>query len=58
MAMSGATAGGRNQLTSPEDRGIMLLAEKLEHLENEISALPSVQADREYTSPKIGRAHV
>ncbi len=28
MAMSGATAEGRNQLTSPGDRGIMLLAEK------------------------------
>ena len=51
MAMPENTAAGKNQLTSPEDRGIMLLAEKPEHLENEISALPSVQADREYTSP-------
>ena len=48
MAMSGATAEGRNQLTSPEDRGIMLLAEKPEHLENEISALPSVQAEKDF----------
>ena len=51
MAMSGATAEGRNQLTSPEDRGIMLLADEPANLENGIRTLPTVQADREYTSP-------
>ena len=51
MAMSGATAEGRNQLTSPEDRGIMLLAEEPANLDNVNNALPTVQADREYTSP-------
>ena len=50
MAMSGATAEGRNQLTSPEDRGIMLLADEPANLENGIRTLPTVQADREYTS--------
>ena len=49
--MSGNTAAGRNQLTSPEDRGIMLLADEPAHLENGIRTLPTVQADREYTSP-------
>ena len=51
MAMPENTAVGRNQLTSPEDRGNMSLADEPVNLENEISALPSVQADREYTSP-------
>lgn len=51
MAMSENTAVGRNQLTSPEDRGIMLLADEPAHLENGIRTLPTVQADREYTSP-------
>ena len=51
MAMSGNTAAGRNQLTSPKDRGIMLLADKPANLENGIRTLPTVQADREYTSP-------
>ena len=51
MAMSGNTAAGRNQLTSEEDRENMLLAEEPAHLENGIRTLPTVQADREYTSP-------
>ena len=51
MAMSRNTAAGRNQLTSPEDRGIMLLAEEPANLDNVNNALPTVQADREYTSP-------
>ena len=51
MTMSGNTAVGRNQLTSPEDRGIMLLAEEPANLDNVNNALPTVQADREYTSP-------
>lgn len=51
MVMSGDTAEGRNQLTSPEGRGIMLLADEPTHLENGIRTLPTVQADREYTSP-------
>ena len=51
MAMSGNTAAGRNQLTSLEDRGIMLLADEPAYLENGIRTLPTVQADREYTSP-------
>ena len=51
MAMSGNTAAGRNQLTSPEDRGIMLLADEPVNLDNVNNALPTVQADREYTSP-------
>ena len=51
MAMPGNTPSTRNPLTLKESRANMLLAEKPEHLENEISALPSVQADREYTSP-------
>ena len=51
MAMPGNTAEVRKSLTSSDDRANMLLAEKPEHLENKISALPSVQADREYTSP-------
>ena len=51
MTMSGDTAEGRNQLTSPEDRGIMLLADEPANLENGIRTLPTVQADREYTSP-------
>ena len=51
MAMSRNTAAGRNQLTSPEDRGIMLLADEPANLENGIRTLPTVQADREYTSP-------
>lgn len=51
MAMPGNTPSTRNPLTLKESRANMLLAEKPEYLENEISALPSVQADREYTSP-------
>ena len=51
MAMPGNTPSTRNPLTLKESRANMLLAEKPEHLENEIGALPSVQADREYTSP-------
>ena len=51
MAMSGATAEGRNQLTSPEGRGIILLADEPANLDNVNNALPTVQADREYTSP-------
>ena len=51
MAMSGNTAAGRNQLTSPKDRGIMLLADEPVNLDNVNNALPTVQADREYTSP-------
>ena len=51
MAMPENTAEGRNQLTSPEDRGIMLLADEPVNLENGIRTLPTVQADREYTSP-------
>jgi len=51
MAMPEKTAEGRNQLTSPEDRGIMLLADEPANLENGIRTLPTVQADREYTSP-------
>ena len=50
MAMSENTAAGRNQLTSPEDRGIMLLADEPANLDNVNNALPTVQADREYTS--------
>ena len=46
MAMSGNTVAGRNQLTSSEDRGIMLLADEPAHLENGIRTLPTVQADR------------
>lgn len=49
--MTESTAAGRNQLTSPEDRGIMLLADEPANLENGIRTLPTVQADREYTSP-------
>ena len=49
--MTESTAAGRNQLTSPEDRGIMLLANKPVNLDNVNNALPTVQADREYTSP-------
>ena len=51
MSATGNTAAGRNQLTSPEDRGIMLLADEPVNLENGIRTLPTVQADREYTSP-------
>ena len=51
MDAMGNTAAGRNQLTSPEDRGIMLLADEPANLENGIRTLPTVQADREYTSP-------
>ena len=51
MAMSRNTAAGRNQLTSSEGRGIMLLAEEPANLDNVNNALPTVQADREYTSP-------
>ena len=51
MSATRNTVAARIPLTSQDNRGIMLLAEKPEHLENEISALPSVQADREYTSP-------
>ena len=51
MAMPGNTASGRNQLTSEEDRENMLLAEEPANLENGIRTLPTVQADREYTSP-------
>ena len=51
MAMPENTAEGRNQLTSPEERGIMLLADEPVHLENVNNALPTVQADREYISP-------
>ncbi len=51
MAMPENTAVGRNQLTSPEDRGNMLLADEPAYLENGIRTLPTVQADREYTSP-------
>ena len=51
MAMPENTAAGKNQLTSPEDRGIMLLAEEPANLDNVNNALPTVQADREYTSP-------
>ncbi len=51
MTMSENTAAGRNQLTSEEDRENMLLAEEPAHLENGIRTLPTVQADREYTSP-------
>ena len=51
MAMSGNTAAGRNQLTSEEDRENMLLAEEPANLENVNNVLPTVQADREYTSP-------
>ena len=51
MTMSEKTAAGRNQLTSPEDRGIMLVADEPANLDNVNNALPTVQADREYTSP-------
>ena len=51
MAMSGNTAAGRNQLTFEEDRENMLLAEESANLDNVNNALPTVQADREYTSP-------
>ena len=51
MAMSGNTAADRNQLTSEKDRENMLLAEEPANLENGIRTLPTVQADREYTSP-------
>ena len=51
MAMSWNTAEGRNQLTSEEDRENMLLAEEPANLDNVNNALPTVQADREYTSP-------
>ena len=51
MATSGNTAAGRNQLTSLEGRGIMLLADEPTNLDNVNNALPTVQADREYTSP-------
>ena len=51
MAMPGNTASGRNQLTSEEDRENMLLAEEPANLDNVNNALPTVQADREYTSP-------
>ena len=51
MTMSENTAAGRNQLTSPEDRGIMLVADEPTNLDNVNNALPTVQADREYTSP-------
>ena len=44
MAMLGNTPFTRNPLTLKESRANMVL-------ENEISTLPSVQADREYTSP-------
>ena len=37
-------------LTSTRER-VMMPLEQTANLENEISALPSVQADREYTSP-------
>ena len=49
MVMPENTAASRNQLTSPEDRGIMLLADEPVNLENGIRTLPTVQADREYT---------
>lgn len=45
------TAEVENRLTSGEDRGIMLLADEPVNLENGIRTLPTVQADREYTSP-------
>ena len=51
MAMSGNTVIGRNQLTSQGDRENMLLAEEPSNLDNVNNALPTVQADREYTSP-------
>ena len=51
MAMSGNTAEARNPLTSGEGRGIMLLTERPANLDNANNALPTVQADREYTSP-------
>ena len=51
MAMPGNTASGRNQLTSEEDRGIIPLTERPANLDNVNNALPTVQADREYTSP-------
>ena len=51
MAIPGNTAKVRKSLTSLDNRANMLLANQPAHLENEISALPSVQADREYTSP-------
>ena len=51
MATPENTAVDRNQLTSPKDRGIMLLADEPANLDNVNNALPTVQADREYTSP-------
>ena len=49
--MSGNTAECRNQLTSEERRANMLLAEEPANLDNVNNALPTVRADREYTSP-------
>ena len=51
MAMLGNTVPTKKSLTSLEDRGIMLLADKPADLDNVNNALPTVQADREYTSP-------
>ena len=51
MAMPENTVPTRKSLTFPELRANMQLANQPEHLENAISALPTVQADREYTSP-------
>ncbi len=46
----------RKNLTLSDDRGNMAMGNQPMNLENRISALPSVQADREYTSP--GGCHV
>ncbi len=40
-----------NDLTYGENRANMTMSDPLMNLENRICALPTVQADREYTSP-------
>ena len=40
----------KNNLTSSEGRANMAMGTSPVHLENEISALPTVQADREFTT--------
>ena len=51
MSVTENTVADRNPLTSLGDRGIMLLADEPANLDNVNNALPTVQADREYTSP-------
>ena len=50
MAIHGNTLPTRKQLTLRDSRANMLLANQPADLENEISVLPSVQADHEYTT--------